>query len=515
MTLRSLVVLAKLGPTVLALRRDRRRWLKKDSSESDMARYRRNARRALGAFVALGPVYIKLGQWLSSRADILPKPYMDELAKLQDDVPVTPFEKVRPILERELGPLDEAFEHISPEAISGASLGQVYLARRDGRDVVVKVRRPGIDRIVKRDLRGLKSLLPLALRFIDPNLGVTVRAMFAQFVETMHEEMDYGIELENLQSIRRSTSAHPRIIVPRVYEELSTRRVITMEYIPGIKVTDVDALEAMGIDRHRLVVDVHKVFFLMLLRHPVFHADPHPGNISVDPAGRLILYDYGMVGRLDDQTRLQLIRLYVALSDRDPARSVVAMDKLGMLVPDYNRHVIEQALSLSIQTMHGRRASDLEVNVLMELVNRTMGQFPFLLPKHLSLYMRMATLIEGIYKVHRVDFTFMTVLKEILVEEGMIQDAYVSEVKEGVGRFVRSLADVIELAPEMRRFLDDAKSANARPARRTSSLPGFILGASVFVGSAIIYSAGEAAAGIVGIMSSIAIVAGFAILGRR
>lgn len=512
---RSLLVLTKLGPSVLALRRDRKHWLKKDSTESDMARYRRNAQRALDAFISLGPVYIKLGQWLSSRADILPQPYMDELSKLQDDVPVVPFNKVKSVLERELGPLDQAFDNISTDAISGASLGQVYLARLHGQDVVVKVRRPGIDRVVRRDLKSLKSLLPLALRFIDPNLGLTVKAMFAQFVETIHEEMDYGMELENLLSIQHSTIDNSRIIVPRVYQERSTRRVITMEYLPGTKVTDVDALDAMGIDRQRLVVDIHKIFFLMLLRHPVFHADPHPGNISVAPDGRLILYDYGMVGRLDDQTRLKLIRLYVALADRDPARSVVAMDKLGMLVPDFNRRVIEHALSLSIQTMHGRRADDLEVNVLMELVNRTMGQFPFLLPKHLALYMRMATLIEGIYKVHRVDFTFMTILKEILVDERMIQDAYVDEVKEGIGRIVKSLGDVIELAPEMRRFLDDAKSANAKPLRTSSMLPGCILGASVFVGSAILYAAGETAAGIVGVMSSVAIVAVFAILRKR
>ena len=515
LSLRSLRVLVRLAPSVVALRRDRRKWLSRESTDADMVRYRRHALRALDAFIALGPVYIKLGQWLSSRADILPKPYMDVLSRLQDDVPAAPFEKIRPILERELGPLDDAFEHINPTAISGASLGQVYLARLRGRDVVVKVMRPGIERAVRRDLADLGSLLPLALRFIDPNLGITVRAMFAQFVETIHEEMDYGAELANLRSIRRSTANHPRVIVPEAYADRSTRQVLTMEYIPGTKVTDVDALDAMGVDRQRLVVDIHKVFFLMLLRHPVFHADPHPGNLSVAPDGRLILYDYGMVGRLDDKTRMMLIRLYVALADRDPARAVSAMDSLGMLVPDFNRRVIERAISLSIQAMHGRRADDLEVNILVELVNRTMGNFPFLLPKHLSLYMRMATLIEGIYKVHGVDFTFMRILKEILAEERMVRDAYVEEIKEGVGRLAKSLGDVIELAPEMRRFLDDARSERARPARRGAALPGIVIGSSVFVGSAIIYASGEVAAGIVGIMSSVATIAAFAILGRR
>lgn len=512
--LRSLRVLARLAPSVISLRADRKRWLKGESTESDMERYRRNAQRALDAFIDLGPVYIKLGQWLSARADILPKPYMDTLSRLQDDVPAAPFEDVLPELERELGPVGEAFDEISREAISGASLGQVYRARLRGEDVVVKVRRPGIERAVREDLRDVKALLPAALRFINPNLGLTVKAMFAQFVETIHEEMDYGVELENLRSIRKSM-AGSGVIVPDVYEDRSTRAVLTMRYVPGTKVTDIRALDAMGIDRERLVVDIHKVFFLMLLRHPVFHADPHPGNVSVAPDGRIILYDYGMVGRLDGETRLRLIRLYAALADRSAPRAVRAMDDLGMLVPDFNRHVIERAISLSIRAMHGKRASELEVNILVDLVNRTMGNFPFLLPKHLSLYMRMATLLEGIYKTHGVKFTFMAVLKEILEEEHMVEEAYMSELRSGIGRLVGSAAEALELVPEVRRFLDDSRSARARPARSGALLPGSILAASTFVGSSIIYSSGAVEAGVVGMMSAIGIFAAFAILGRR
>ena len=512
---RSLRVLIKLAPSVIALRSDRKKWLKKENTESDMERYRRNAQRVLDAFIDLGPVYIKLGQWLSARADILPKPYMDVLSRLQDDVPAAPFSEVLPEIERELGPVDEAFDEISHEAISGASLGQVYRARLRGQDVVVKVRRPGIERAVREDLRDVKALLPAALRFINSNLGITVKAMFAQFVETIHEEMDYGVELENLRSIRKSLAHSRGVIMPTVHEDRSTSAILTMEYIPGTKVTDIEALEAMGIDRERLVIDIHKLFFLMLLRHPVFHADPHPGNLSVAPDGRIILYDYGMVGRLDDETRLRLIRLYAALSDKNAARAVTAMDDLGMLVPDYNRRVIEQAIALSIRSMHGRRASELEVNILVDLVNRTMGNFPFLLPKHLSLYMRMATLLEGIYKTHGVKFTFMAVLKEILEEEHMLEEAYVSEIRSGIARLITSVGDVVELAPEMRRFLDDAKSERARPARSGTLLPGSILAASTFIGSAVIYASGSAAAGAVGMMASIGIIAAFVLLGRR
>ena len=271
-------MLSKLLLPVIALRRDRRHWARTEGKNVAEERYRRNAKRLLDTFLSLGPVYIKLGQWLSSRADILPQPYMEELAKLQDSVPVAPFGLVRPVIEGDLGPVGEAFDSMDENAISGASLGQVYLASVGGRRVAVKVKRPGIEVVVEEDLKVLKKVLPRALQFVDPNLRLSGRSMLAQFIETIHEEMDYTMELDNLKRIRENMRGNGTVIVPRVYENLCSRNVLTMEYVEGIKVTDVGRLDGKGIDRQRLVVDVHKVFFIMLLRHAIFHADPHPGK---------------------------------------------------------------------------------------------------------------------------------------------------------------------------------------------------------------------------------------------
>ena len=145
----------------------------------------------------------------------------------------------------------------------------------------------------------------------------------------------------------------------------------------------------------------------MLLKHSIFHADPHPGNISVTDEGKLILYDYGMVGRINNKTRINLIRLYLALVEKNPSRVVSAMDDLKMLTPDYNRSVIEKGIELSIRSMHGDKPDEMEVENLMELANKTMSNFPFILPKNLALYLRMASIIEGIYKTHDVDFKFL------------------------------------------------------------------------------------------------------------
>jgi len=158
-TIRTLQIFIKLVPSIFALRRDRKKWIHQEGNEIDLEQFRKNARKVLNTFISLGPVYIKLGQWLSSRADILPQPYLEELAKLQDRVPAAPFEQVKTIIEKDLGPIDEKFDEIDPNCISGASLGQVYRGSISGQQIAIKVKRPGIEKVVAQDLKVLKNQL--------------------------------------------------------------------------------------------------------------------------------------------------------------------------------------------------------------------------------------------------------------------------------------------------------------------------------------------------------------------
>ena len=513
-TKRTIQVLIKLFPSILALRKDRRTWVKQEGNKIDEERYRKNARKVLNTFISLGPVYIKLGQWLSSRADILPQPYLEELSKLQDKVPAASFDKAKKIIENDIGPLKEKFDEIDPIPISGASLGQVYRGSISGRQIVIKVKRPGIEQVVREDLEVLKKILPLALRFVDPNLRFSAKAMLSQFIETIHEELNYRNESSNLKQIKNDLKKNNKVIIPSVLDDYSSENVLTMEYIPGIKVTNVEALNDKGIDRQKLVIDVHKVFFTMLLRYSIFHADPHPGNISVTDDGKLILYDYGMVGKLDNETRLRLIRLYLALVEKDPPRTVNAMNDLGMLTPDFNRTVIEKGIELTVRAMHGRKPEEMEVESLMELANRTMSKFPFVLPKNLALYMRMASIIEGIYKQHKVEFKFVNVLKEILEEEHLIKDAYIEELKFSFQRFAKSIDATISIAPEIKRFLDENRTSqlHAKP-KSNILLSGSILSSSIFIGSSIVYPS-NSSIGLAGMIGSLVIM-GIFILFRQ
>ena len=499
-TVRTIHVLLKLLPSIFALRGDRKKWINQKENEVNLEQFRKNAQKVLNTFISLGPVYIKLGQWLSSRADILPQPYLEELAKLQDRVPSSSFDKVKPIIEKDLGPINEKFDEIDTNSISGASLGQVYRGTISGQQIVIKVKRPGIEKVVAKDLKVLKKILPLALRFVDPNLRYSAKAMLSQFIETIHEEMDYTIESKNLKKIKNNMKNQDNVIVPSVFDEYSSKNVLTMEYLPGIKVTNVDALEKKGIDREKLVIDVHKVFFTMLLKHSIFHADPHPGNISVTDDGKLILYDYGMVGRINNEIRFKLIRLYLALVEKNPSRVVNAMNELGMLTPGYNRMVIEKGIELSIRSMYGNKPDEMEVQSLMELANQTMSKFPFMLPKNLALYMRMASIIEGIYKTHDVDFKFVKVLKNILEEENLIPRAYVEELKISFDSFTKSIDYAIRMGPEMKKFMDETQIF-MKKRKPMVLLSGSIFASAVFIASAFLFQSNEYL-GFVGLISS-------------
>ena len=479
-------VLLKLLPIAFKFRRDRRRWVKQEGKNIDEKKYRKHAEKALKTFIELGPSYIKLGQWLSTRADILPQPYLDVLAKLQDEVPPASFSEVKSMIENELGDIQHVFDEFNTSALSGASLGQVYLARYKGKDVIVKISRPNIEQIIEKDIFFLKKILPIATRFIDPNLRFSAEGMLSQFIETIHEEMDYRIEANNLLAIKNNLRNDRMIIIPDVIQERTSKHVLTLEYIPGIKITDIEKLEAMGIDREKLVIRVHHVFFKMLLRHNIFHADPHPGNISVAPdTGAIILYDFGMVGRMDNETRIMLIRLYLGLVEKDAVRTVNALIDLKTLEPTVNRYVVEKALEMSIQSMHGKQVDRMEVNALMELANKTMTRFPFRLPKNLALYMRMTSILEGIYHHHKVKFHFVKVLANILEQEQLIKEAYKEEIKESIKRFTKNIEASIYVAPLLKSYLESQQQHYYNNPQRNNNnvLAGSIFASALFLGS--------------------------------
>jgi predicted unusual protein kinase regulating ubiquinone biosynthesis (AarF/ABC1/UbiB family) len=486
-------VIWKLYPIALNYRRDRREIKRAEGKLVRPEVYRKHGRKAVETFIELGPAYIKLGQLLSVRPDVIPQPYIDEFSKLQDEVPPAPFEQVRPILENELGkPVSEVFESFDPTAVTGASLGQVYRAKYHGEEVVVKVNRPGIREKMQIDTKVLFRVVPLIGRFIDPSLKLTAQSVVEQFSETIKEEVDYKKEAQNLETIKKNLRSQKDVVIPRIYPEVSSESVLVLQYIGGIKINNVKALDEAGVDRKRLARRVAKIFFTMLLSQDLFHADPHPGNISVQvvdsPDGKkvtkLVLYDFGMTGTLDPDTRLKLVRFYSALVDLNSGRVVDMMVALGLLQPDVNRYVIRRGVELALADMHGQKVEETEVKALLEIANRTIYQFPFRLPKNLVLYMRMLSILEGVCLALDPNFRFVQILGNLLEEEGLVDEAYREEIKEFGKRIAKSLEASIDVMPLLKGYLEQnydptgIRNAEVNPRRRKNNkfLAGFVAG---------------------------------------
>ncbi|MGI0083886.1 MAG: ABC1 kinase family protein, partial [Nitrososphaerales archaeon] len=465
-TKRLLHVIWKLLPVGLRYRSDRKEIRKAEGKIPNPEKYKNHAKKAVQSFIELGPAYIKLGQLLSVRPDLLPQPYIEEFSKLQDEVPPEPFEKVQKVLAKDLGSTTQVFENFDPGAVTGASLGQVYKARYKGREVVVKVNRPGIREKVTLDTKVLRKLVPLVGRFIDSSLRFTAESVVDQFAETVQEEMDYKMEASNLLTIKRNLKSEKGVLIPDIFPEISTDRVLVLEYISGTKISDVEGVERAGVDRKKLARRVASLFFKMLLSQSMFHADPHPGNISITQEGKIILYDFGMTGVLDDTTRTRLIRFYIAIVDYDASRLVDVMLELGVLQPMANRYVIRSGVELAFADMQGRKVEETEVKALMEIANRTIYQFPFKLPKNLVLYMRMLSILEGVCLKLDPDFRFVKILGGLLEEEGLLKEAYREDLKDALKKLAQAVDASIEVAPLLKTMLENERGTFGRKAHR-------------------------------------------------
>lgn len=450
-------------------------------------KYKKHAAKALETFLSLGPAFIKLGQLLSVRPDVLPQPYIDEFAKLQDEVPPAPFETAKKVIEEDLGPIDKVFESFKPEAVTGASLGQVYQAAYKGKEVVVKVNRPGIKEQIVLDAIVLRRLVPLVGRFIDPSLRFSAQSIVDQFADTVEEEVDYKIEASNLLAIKKNLKGDKTVVIPELYPEVSTTRVLVLERITGIKINDVKALDAAGLDRNKLARRVSRIFFKMLLSQEIFHADPHPGNISVLPDGRIVLYDYGMTGKLDTESRTKLVRFYTALVDENSAKIVDVMIELGILQPNTNRYVIRKGVDLAIADMQGKKVEETEIRALMEIANRTIYQFPFKLPRNLVLYMRMLSILEGVVLTLDENFRFIHILGSLLEREGLIEEAYKEEIKDTLKRLGESLDAAVDLAPMLKKYLEDQEMQETNLHNNKGRSRSFANGALAGLGASALF----------------------------
>ncbi len=475
---RTMRIFISLYPVFRRFQKDRKE-AKRNSDEAWNYRRERNGMVAVERFIELGPTFIKLGQILSARPDLLPKEYVRSFEKLQDSVPPADFRLVRPIIEKEIGKIDEVFESFNPDAISGASLGQVYVARYNGKDVAVKVNRPDAEYIVKRDLVILGRILRFARGRIENFLYISISSIMKEFSVRVFEELDYRKEMSNANRIRKNIEGRERIIIPEVYEEISTSKVLVMDYVPGIKITDRKTLLEKNIDVKKLAMDLDTAFIRMLLRDDIFHADPHPGNISVLDDGTMVLYDFGMTGDLNDKTRYHLLSLYDAMTRGDVDQMADALIGVRALSPAANRGVIKRSMEIAMEGLAGKRAEDSEIRQLLEIADGVVFEFPFRLPTSLVLYMRMSSLLEGICLTLDPEFKFVKVLRKLFMDEGLFKELYAKQIGTFLEEAVRSVEAGVAILPLLKRELESREEA--RPPERKARLEMALAGGFVFI----------------------------------
>jgi predicted unusual protein kinase regulating ubiquinone biosynthesis (AarF/ABC1/UbiB family) len=398
------------------------------------------------SMLQLGPTFIKVGQLLSTRADILPAESVEELSKLQDKVPAFTATKAQQIIESDLGkPIAEMFGYFDPIPLAAASLGQVHKAQlHTGEEIVVKVQRPGLLKLFAIDLGILKRIAQYFQNHPKHGRGRDWVGIYEECSKILYEEADYLNEGKNADTFRRNFKSDRRIMVPRVYWRYASRRVLTLEYMPGIKVSNYGALEAAGIDRTVIARIGAEAYLEQLLNHGFFHADPHPGNLAVTGKGELIFYDFGMMGQIQSITREKLLKTFFGIAQKDA-------EAVGDTGP------IRRSVQYMLDNFMGQPMEKQSVAAISDDLYDIAYDQPFRFPATFTFVLRAISTLEGLGKGLDPNFNFMEVAKPYatnLMENGSSKESG-NLSTAFFGELGRQAAQVSNTAIALPRRIDD------------------------------------------------------------
>ncbi len=395
--------------------------LRKLSARSRPERLRKIAVNFRALAVQMGGVMIKVGQFLSARLDVLPVVITNELSGLQDEVRAESFEDIRRVFEAEFGsPLGQVFSEFNPEPIAAASIGQVHLARirtSNGEagdsvmDVVVKVQRPFIEQIVETDLSAIKVVGGWIDWYKPIRRRANVPALLAEFSRSLYEEVDYLTEGKHAETFAENFLKREDVVVPKVYWSYTTRRVLTLEYIQGIKITDYAAIDTAGISRPEVARRLFDTYLKQIFEDRFFHADPHPGNLFVLPqtmseAGqsewKLVFIDFGMAGRVTPEVFTGLREIIISTANRDAARVIHAYQQMRVLLPGADTELLTQATARVFDRFWGKTTPEMmemrqeEAEEFLRDFRELIYDMPFQLPENMILLGRCLSILSGI-----------------------------------------------------------------------------------------------------------------------
>jgi ubiquinone biosynthesis protein len=368
------------------------------------------------AMEELGPTFIKLGQILSTRPDVIPREYIDEFRKLQDEVPSVPLSALQEQIRQELGMhVDDVFASFDVVPIAAASIAQVHRARlKSGEDVVVKVRRPGIAEIIETDLDILAGLAYLVENHLPGGELYDPSGLVKEFRRTIYREMDFTREGHTIDRFRANFEDDETVYVPRVYWDFTGETVLTMEYIHGVKVSDMNLLKERGHDLKLIARRGADAFLKQVLAHGLFHGDPHPGNFFILENDIICMLDYGMVGRLDDDLKYRLVDLLLGVLQRDVDRIIMLMIYSGEIGDEVDRKNLKRDISEFIDDYYEIPLGELNVGRLMMEFVDLMNAYRIKFPSDLMLLAKALVTVEGIGRQLDPDFNMIAHLEPFI-----------------------------------------------------------------------------------------------------
>ncbi|MCF8275460.1 MAG: AarF/ABC1/UbiB kinase family protein [Flavobacteriales bacterium] len=348
----------------------------------------------------LGPTFIKLAQVLSNRPDMLPAPLILELEKLQDNVPPVPFEEIKATIERETGKkLEDVFQVFNEKPLATASIGQVHKARlHSGKEVVVKIQRPGVKELVYRDLAILTDGVNRADRYLKKQGVLNAMDMVRSFERSMHKELDYRTEARNLDRFRNLYKSYKNFIIPAAFREYSTEKLMVMEFVGGCKISDVAQIKAWGLDPRKVAENGMDIYLTQIFEFGIFHADPHPGNVLVRKDGVICLLDFGMVGTLMRKDKYAFAGIFVGMAEHDPAKMASNLKVLAIDHGITDMRQLEYELNELIEDFASLNVDEASIAETVERLQKIMFDHQIRVPGDIFLIFRAFAILEGIGK---------------------------------------------------------------------------------------------------------------------